>query len=292
VGPICRHEAADLGLSLGPQSATSFELGHEWLVVERQFAEAGGLEVVSLAEGLNVGEQTVHLLVDKLDIANCQRWTRPAFARMLDWSNYSSVSDPPDIQTIRENLRRIMKRKDKKPTTLSLAVGTNRTLVKDLLEKSNDIQIGTLIKLAGALDVDVADLVAAPRVSVVGYIGAGGEVLFEDMGHEDSVLRPPGISGTLIALVVRGSSMLPKYRDGDIIYIQRTHEGVLPEYIGEDCAVRLTTGETFIKQLIAGNEEGKFTLLSLNAPPMENVEVEWATLVRFVMPARSRQLLD
>ena len=84
--------------------------------------------------------------------------------------------------------------------------------------------------------------------------------------------------------------MLPKYRDGDIIYIQRTHEGVLPEYVGEDCAVRLASGETFIKQLIEGNQEGRFTLLSLNAPPMENVEVEWATLVRFVMPARSRQL--
>ncbi len=86
--------------------------------------------------------------------------------------------------------------------------------------------------------------------------------------------------------------MLPKYRDGDIIYIQRDHEGVLPEYIGEDCAVRLATGETYIKQLMRGSRPDRFTLLSLNAPPIEDVEVEWATLVRFVMPARSRQLLS
>lgn len=197
-----------------------------------------------------------------------------------------------NIETIRENLRRAMAQKDAKPTSLSLAVGRNRTLVKDLLEKSQDVQIGTLIKLAGALDVHLSDLVAAPRVPIVGFIGAGGQILFEDLGVEETVLRPPGISGTLVALAVRGSSMLPKYKDGDIIYIQRTHDGVLPEYIGEDCAVRLKTGETYIKQLMHGNEPGRFTLFSLNADPMENVEVQWATLVRFVMPARSRQLLD
>lgn len=178
-----------------------------------------------------------------------------------------------------------------KPTTLSLAVGTNRTLVKDLLEKANDVQMGTLIKLAGALDVDLADLLASPRVPVVGFIGAGGEVIFEDVGNDESVLRPPGITGSLIALAVRGSSMLPKYRDCDIIYIQRQHDGVLPDYIGEDCAVRLASGETYIKQLMRGDVPGRFTLISLNAAPIENVEVEWATPVLFIMPARSRHLL-
>lgn len=202
------------------------------------------------------------------------------------------MEDSLDIETIRENLRRAMTRKAAKPTSLSLAVGSNRTLVKNLLEKSQDVQIGTLTKLANALEVPLADLLAAPRVPIVGYIGAGGSIVFEDLGCDETVLRPPGITGTLVALAVRGDSMLPKYKDGDIIYIQRTHDGVLPDYIGEDCAVRLTTGETYIKQLMHGSEPGRFTLLSLNAPPMENVEVEWATLVRFVMPARSRQLLD
>jgi repressor LexA len=67
---------------------------------------------------------------------------------------------------------------------------------------------------------------------------------------------------------------------------------VLLDYLGEDCAVRLTTGETYIKQLIKGSSPGLFTLLSLNAPPIENVEVEWATPVVFIMPARSRHLFS
>lgn len=202
------------------------------------------------------------------------------------------MSEAISITSIRDSLRRIMDRRGVKPTTLSLQVGSNRTLVKDLLEKNNDINIGTLNKLASALDVPLSELLAAPRVSVVGYIGAGGEVIFEEFGSDETVLRPPGISGTLEALVVRGSSMLPKYKDGDIIYIQKCHDGILDADIGDDCAVRLRTGETYVKQLMRGNEDGRFTLLSLNAPPIENVEVEWATRVLFIMPARSRQLLS
>lgn len=202
------------------------------------------------------------------------------------------MNDAISLDAIRENLRRIMTRGKVKPTTLSLKVGTNRTLVKDLLEKGRDVQLGTLTKLAGALNVELSDLLAAPRVTVAGYIGAGGEIIFEDLGNEDTVIRPPGISGTLVALVVRGSSMLPKYKDGDIIYIQRQHDGCLPDYIGEDCAIRLASGETYIKQLMHGSSEERFTLVSLNAPPMVDVEVEWATPVLFIMPARSRNLLS
>jgi repressor LexA len=208
------------------------------------------------------------------------------------------MADQPDIATIRENLQRIMAQKKIPPTTLSQKVGSSKTLVKDLLTKTSDVQFSTLRKLAGALDVDLGDLLALPRVPIVGKIGAGGSVAFmalqddERVDPEDTVARPPGVTGKLVALVVEGSSMLPKYSDGDIIYIQRNHQGILESDIGDDCAVRLATGETYVKQLVRGSEPGKFTLRSLNAPDMENVEVEWATRVLFIMPRRSREMLD
>ena len=206
------------------------------------------------------------------------------------------MSSTLDIEAIRESLKRIMDKRGIKPTTLSLKVGNSKTLVKDLLEKTDDVKIGTLTKLADALNVDVDELLAKPRVPIAGYIGAGGYVLFEDFGEtlepDMTVMRPPGISGALIALLVRGHSMLPKYKDGDIIYIQRQHDGLLPEYVGEDCAVRLKSGETYVKQLAYGSRPGVCTLRSLNAPDMEDVEVEWATPVLFIMPARARRMMD
>lgn len=197
-----------------------------------------------------------------------------------------------DFQVIRDALADTMKARGIKPTTLSLMIGRSKTLVKELLEKNDDVKLSTLQKLAGALDVDLDVLLRRPRVPIVGYIGAGGHVIFEEYGEtldpDRTVLRPPGISGKLVALVVRGDSMLPKYRDGDIIYIQRDHPGVLAEYIGEDCAVRLETGETYIKQLAYGSGESLFTLRSLNAADMVDVAIEWATPVLFIMPARAR----
>ena len=228
----------------------------------------------------------------KLDASDLQARMHPPFAKRADWSNHSCMEDGISIDSIREALRRAMQRKGAKATSLSLQIGTNRSLVKDLLERTDDVKIGTLTKLAGALDVSIHELVSSRPVPIVGYIGAGGSVIFEDLGQDETVLRPPGITGNLVALMVRGSSMLPKYKDGDIIYIQRGHDGILPDYIGEDCAVRLTTGETYIKQIIHSGEHGKFTLLSLNADPIENVEIEWATPVLFIMPARSRHLFS
>lgn len=199
------------------------------------------------------------------------------------------MGDVVDIESVRAALRDAMARKGIKPTTLSLKVGNSKTLVKDLMEKSNDVTVGTLQRLASALDVPVQELVAAPPVPIVGYIGAGGTIVFEEFETGETVPRPAGISGTLEALMVRGESMFPKYKDGDIVYIQKQHDGLLDDYLGEDCAVRLKSGETYIKHLIAGSVEGRHTLISLNAGPMENVEVEWATPVVSVLFARSRQ---
>lgn len=268
----------------------------ESLVVHRQLAEARDGNFPSGAKRFDVGEQIFHMPSDKLDCSNLSSLIYPPFYHPRDATIVGFMLGPPDIASIREQLRRIMKKKNIAPTTLSTSVGTSRTLVKDLLEKNDDVRLSTLTKLAGALDVDLDELLSKPRVPIAGYIGAGGVVVFEDIGEtiepDASVPRPPGVSGKVIALVVRGSSMFPKYRDGDVIYIQRQHDGLLPDFIGEDCAVRLASGETYIKQIARGSTEDRFTLRSLNAPDIEDVEIEWATPVLFIMPARTRKMLD
>lgn len=203
-----------------------------------------------------------------------------------------------EIETIRAEIERAMKAKGFSRRSLSKAAELSESAVRDLMTRTDNPGIGTLRKIAEALEMPVDQLTGAGlRVPVLGNIGAGGEVLFavdpdmelNDIEGFDSVPRPPLVQGRLMALRVTGSSMLPKYEDGDIIYVRRDHEGVLPLYIGRYCAVRTHEGGTYLKILAAGSQPGRYTLRSLNAPDMENVEVDWASPVLFVMPQQAEK---
>lgn len=126
-------------------------------------------------------------------------------------------------------------------------------------------------------------------VPVVGKIGAGGTIVFEDIGHVEEARRPPDTQGELIGLEVEGESMLPKYDPGDIVYISRDRDGVDVSDLGAICACRLLTGETYLKQLVKGSRPGVYTLRSYNAADMEDCELEWATPIRAVTPRHARR---
>lgn len=194
------------------------------------------------------------------------------------------------MEAVRAALDRHMKARDIKRKPLAKQAGLGETAIRDIFDpKRNDVRASTLVKLAEFFEVPVDDLAGRERVFIAGKIGAGGCILFEEYDEPVEVPRPPAAAGKLVALEVQGDSMLPRYDEGDVIYIKREHEGVLPQYIGEHCAVHLADGGTFLKVLEEGTELGRFTLHSHNAPPMRNVEVVWATPVLFVMPRRARK---
>jgi transcriptional regulator with XRE-family HTH domain len=198
----------------------------------------------------------------------------------------------PNITAIRARIEKAMQEKGFSRRSLSKAADLSESAVRDVLSRIDNPGISTLAKIAEALEMPIDHLTGAVLTTpVLGNIGAGGEVLF--VGDPDvelhetdlpQVPRPPLATGRLMALKVIGSSMLPKYEDGDVIYVRRDHNGILPSYLGRYCAVRTGDGGTFLKVLSPGTAAGRYTLRSLNAPDMENVEVEWATPVVFVMP--------
>lgn len=197
------------------------------------------------------------------------------------------MASEPDIIAIREAIEREMKARGFSRRSLSIAAGISSTGIRDVLERTNNPGIGTLHRIAEALQVPVESINGSASVPLEGVIGAGGQVVyFKEDTEREYVPRPPLAPGPLMALQVSGESMLPKYEAGDIIYIRRDHEGVLPDYLGRYCAVHLADGGTYLKILALGSVEGRFTLRSLNAGDMENVEVIWAAPVLFVMPKR------
>jgi len=185
-----------------------------------------------------------------------------------------------------------MKAKGFSRRSLSIRAGLSESAVRDLLDRTPNPGIGTLSRIAEALAVPINSLTGEPEtVPVLGDIGAGGQVLFRrdpddelNVDDQEHVPRPPIVARRMMALRVIGSSMLPKYEEGEIIYVARDHDGVLPQYLGRYCAVRTSDGGTYLKILAAGSQDGRYTLRSLNAPDMANVEVIWASPVLFVMP--------
>lgn len=191
------------------------------------------------------------------------------------------------MSVVRARLIEQMARRKIKSKPLAKAAGLGETAIRDILNiDQRDVKASTLVKLAEFFEVPVDDLAGREQVELVGKVGAGGSILFEAFAEPETVPRPPAAAGPLIALLVEGESMLPRYDPGDIVYIKREHEGVLPAYIGRYCAVHLADGGTFLKILEEGSEPGRYTLRSHNAADMKNVEVLWASPVLFVMPRR------
>ena len=170
-----------------------------------------------------------------------------------------------ELQRVRAALREAMERKAIKNKPLAQKAGLGETSVRDLLDNED-------------------------RVPLVGRVGAGGNIVYDEVIGE-TVPNPPGLTGQVEALEVQGTSMLPRYSNGDVVYISATMRGISEEDIGDFCAVRLKSGETYVKQLAYGSRPGFFTLRSLNAEDIVDVEVEWAAPILFVMPRAARRLL-
>lgn len=291
---------ADAGLGLGPKSARTLaiftaQLRHEVLIVQRHDPELAFAHLVRGAERLNIFEQVRHNAV----VGEISPVVKPACGIFRESLLRRVPCDMPsmsDIDAIRAAIEEAMKAKGFSRRSLSRAAELSESAVRDLLTRTDNPGIGTLRRVAEALEMPFDTITgAALMVPVLGNIGAGGEVIFladpdqelNNTGDYELVPRPPMVVGRLMALSVVGASMLPKYEDGDVIYVKREHEGVLPSYLNRYCAVRTGDGGTYLKILAQGSEPGRYTLRSLNAPDMENVEVEWASPVLFVMPKQA-----
>ncbi|MDK8216364.1 MULTISPECIES: helix-turn-helix domain-containing protein [Sphingomonas] len=171
---------------------------------------------------------------------------------------------------------------------LATLVGTGKSMIVKLERGERDLNERWLTKISKVLDCQPKDLLDED-VAIVGKIGAGGSIIFEDMGETDRVARPPETAGTLVGLEVEGESMLPKFDPGDIVFISRDHDGVNPTDIGSYCAVRLSTGETLLKILARGSRPGAFSLRSLNAADIEDVALDWASPIRAITPRAARR---
>jgi repressor LexA len=163
---------------------------------------------------------------------------------------------------------------------LAAAMGVRPGAVSEILSGLRLIKSAEIAPIVEYLDLN--------SVPIMGRVGAGAAIEPE---HEQvppeglgEVELPFPIAEETIAFEVAGDSMLPKYENGDVIVVFRDQRHPLASFYGEEAAVRLKTGERYLKTIERGNSSAIVNLTSFNAKPINGVKLEWIGEICVTLP--------
>lgn len=123
-------------------------------------------------------------------------------------------------------------------------------------------------------------------VPIVGYVGAGGTISFDEgQGPFGEVDMPPKDgSATLVAVTVQGDSMSGTLEDGWTVYYDNRRDPPDESLHAKLCIVGLRDGRVLIKKLYPGRKAKHYDLHSVNAPALLDQPVEWAARITWIAP--------
>jgi repressor LexA len=181
-----------------------------------------------------------------------------------------------DIRMIERGLQKPGKTKG----GLAAAMGVRPGAVSEILSETRLIKASEIQPI-----IDYLELNAVP---IMGRVGAGATI-----GPEHEQVPPEGlgevelpfpIAEETVAFEVVGDSMLPKYENGDVIVVYREQRHPLSSFYGEEAAVRLKSGERYLKTIERGNAANLVNLTSFNAKPITGVKLEWIGEICVTLP--------
>lgn len=142
----------------------------------------------------------------------------------------------------------------------------------------------TLRALAPVLETTVAWLTGAEdakKVNVVGYVGAGAEAHFHDVGQGslDEVDAPENATAKTVAVIIRGESLGALFNNW-LVFYDDVRDPPGHDLIGRMCVCGLADGRVLIKGLKQGHQEGLWNLFANVGEPIYDVELVWAAEVK------------
>ena len=144
---------------------------------------------------------------------------------------------------------------------LAAAMGVRAGAVSEILSGIRLIKASEIAPITEYLELN--------SVPIMGRVGAGASI-----EPEQEQVPPEGL----------GDSMLPKYENGDIIVVYREQRHPLSSFYGEEAAVRLKTGERYLKTIERGKTPSVVNLKSFNAKPITGVKLEWVGEICVTLP--------
>ena len=179
-----------------------------------------------------------------------------------------------------ELIERALERTGKSKGGLAAAMGVRPGAVSEILSGLRLIKASEIPAITDYLNLN--------SVPIMGRVGAGAAIEPE---HEQvppeglgEVELPFPIAEETIAFEVAGDSMLPKYENGDVIVVYREQRHPLASFYGEEAAVRLKTGERYLKTIERGKSATLVNLTSFNAKPIHGVKLDWIGEICVTLP--------
>ncbi len=193
------------------------------------------------------------------------------------------------------NLKSLRVRAGLSQEELAERMGTTRNQLAKLEGGARRLSDVWIDRAARALDVRHGELVdeisfSEITIPIMGYVGAGAviEPEFEQVPPEglDQIELTFNVPDGIIGLRVRGDSMLPRFRDRDVVLVFAEQRLETKAFLGEEVVVRTRDGRRFIKTLLRGPEAGTFNLESHNARTIEAVRIEWIGEIYLIVPSK------
>ena len=191
-----------------------------------------------------------------------------------------------------EWIRQGLKEKRKTRSGLAKALGRSPSAVTDLLNGSRRLRAEEIAIAANYLGVEPPRLVGGGRprhptgrVALVGYVGAGAIAHFyaDAQGPFDDVEAPDAAGASTVAVQIRGHSLGALF-DNWLVFYDDVRDPPDDDMIGRMCVCGLSDGRVLVKALKRSQVPGMWTLLSNTEPPIYDVGLDWAALVREMRP--------
>ena len=173
-----------------------------------------------------------------------------------------------------------LKKTGKSKGGIAIAMGVRPGAVSEILSG---------IRLVKASEIEpIVTYLELNKVPIMGRVGAGAviEPDLEQVPPEGlgDIELPFPLAGETVAFEVIGDSMLPKYENGDVIVAYKEQRHPVSSFYGEEAAVRLKSGERYLKTIERGKSASLVNLTSFNAKPINGVKLEWIGEICVTLP--------
>lgn len=177
--------------------------------------------------------------------------------------------------------------------TLGSRIGTTAATIQRLETGLRKLTVDWIEQIADGLGCDPGEILRrAGEIPVVGYFELDGVVSWKPQTDPPEYApAPPGIDSRRLAAVVPSRQKSSTYLAG-YYYFERAPGAGVEKCVNRMSVVKTADSASFLRIVTASSAVGKWNLHTLVAPPIRQVEIDWAAPIEWIMPLAVDDLTD